>query len=1043
MTHAIPFVILALATLGVARAAYSLWRKGAFIPVLIWWRGTSRLMRCFVTVLVLTAVAYGADKILGGHIGEGMRTLGGAVTSLCTNVFTSAERQTGYAASAVRTNETHDLTMPENAQMAEGVAKRGAHDDGGWYFDAYTNRLARDGLDLGNPVWIHTDGTVTLRSPAPGVSLQELAQTSVYSNITVYAPLQGSYGFLPASKWPDFMPSLIWTARTDKGSRVVTWEGARLERDVSRPVSFQAEFQEDGEVTYRYDTFPTNGVATGVFRNGSALAFDSGTPQSLQEFLGFQNIPGYCTLQPADITSLTLSYIGDLGDGSGDTDDDGLTDWEEVKRYHTDPHDADTDGDGLVDGYEVQNGTDPLNPDSNGDGIPDGQIPSDWHDNPLWADSANANFTVRIDEASASDRVVVHVGGLAFFLEGTNSVSLHIPAGICYSVRYTSADGRAHSITATYSGADEDYGWFEDDPSGIHGGRCSRQATVDIALATICLFAIQSACVHDAPGCLFVVYMEPNIWQRVRNDADLDNFYLMEDGTLFLPVPYEPGEYADGTLTLTTGRFKNGGLIAHAGAHRCTCWYGHVCPICGTIHDDESHCDHDPSCGAGRSPPESCTCAPIQVPLNCDDDDDGGTEDRHQSTLSDDEDDLVSFSPIRAHGGECCCNVVAYSVRITSMSDNLRLWDDDMRLNAGGVSDGGSLRVEGLATNATGETSHISYAVLDKDGETITTITRKFAVTQAASFIFDPSSTMSDGTVVVVKRSTDPVRTNNASFFIETSGLATGAYRLVSDKTKFHLNNMTSLAASLLSGRSGNFEIYGDSPSSSMFDAELSLKIVEGATLCTTNITVLWVDISMRCGQDDDFSQDNGSVTKPSPAKLGTQRVFANGVEVSMGNNVEFVGTVQPSDFNFSISMNRDNTNEMLVAKMPNGSWNLLSYVPSRIREQEPECNDETDPGYQDWDPMPNGRVFDFDTPGLDPTAYATFPEGILLYEIQNFLQYAIWNQKRCSNDFPWFSRTSLVKNPSNSYFIFNFAVRENHPEDNSCGYGATQLVVY
>lgn len=33
-----------------------------------------------------------------------------------------------------------------------------------------------------------------------------------YSNITVYAPLQSSYGFLPANKWPDFMPSLIWTA---------------------------------------------------------------------------------------------------------------------------------------------------------------------------------------------------------------------------------------------------------------------------------------------------------------------------------------------------------------------------------------------------------------------------------------------------------------------------------------------------------------------------------------------------------------------------------------------------------------------------------------------------------------------------------------------------------------------------------------------------------------------------------------------------------------------------------------------------------------
>ena len=31
-----------------------------------------------------------------------------------------------------------------------------------------------------------------------------------------------------------------------------------------------------------------------------------------------------------------------------------------------------------------------------------------------------------------------------------------------------------------------------------------------------------------------------------------------------------------------------------------------------------------------------------------------------------------------------------------------------------------------------------------------------------------------------------------------------GAYRLVSDKTKFHLNNLTRLAASLPSGRSGN-----------------------------------------------------------------------------------------------------------------------------------------------------------------------------------------------------------------------------------------------
>ena len=863
---------------------------------------------------------------------------------------------------------------------------------------------------------------------------------ATYSNITVYAPLQSSYGFLPASKWPDFMPSLIWTATTDSGSRVVTWEGARLDRDVAQPVSFQAEFHENGEVTNRYDTFPTNGVATGVFRNGAALAFNPADPQSFHDFLGFQDMPEYATLQPFNISTLQLSYIGDLGDGSGDTDNDGLTDWEEVKRRHTDPREADTDGDGLMDGYEVQNGTDPLNPDTDNDGLPDGQIPSEWHDNPLWANSTNANFTIQIEGASASDRVVVNVDGFAFFLEGTNSASLNIPAGTCYSVRYTSADGQAHSITATYSGADEDYGWFEDDPTGIHGGRGSRQTTVDIALATISLIAIQDICVHDAPGCLFEVQMEPNIWQRVKNDADLDNLYLMDDGTLFLPVPYEPGEYADGTLTLTTGRFKNGGLIAHAGAHRCTGWYGEVCPICGTIHDDDSHCDHDPSCGAGHSPPDSCTCDPIQVPLNCDDDDDNGTEDRHQSALDDDEDDLVSFSPIRAHGGECCCDVVAYSVRITGVSCNLRVWDGDSRLNVGGVSDGGSLRVEGVATNATDETSHISYAVLDKNGETITTITRKFVVTQAVSFVFDSGSVTADGAVVVVKRSTDPVRINNSSFSVETAGIAAGAYRLVSDKTKFHLNNMTSLAASLPSGSSDNFEIYGDTPSSSMFDAELSLKTVEGTTLCTTNITVLWVDISMRFGQDDPFSADNNCAAFTTNRHLGRQSVSITGYEPSVGNVVEIIGSVHPSDFVSEIGFKRDNTAELTQVFTSGGTTVYRNFDPLIERGEEPLCNDPCRPICGDYTVSQLGHVFDVDTPGV-PTYFLTaFPSGTYFFLRQNFVQYAVFSNKRCSNDFYWFSRTSLSRILFNDHYSFEFLNRVDHPYDNAVGEGSTDI---
>ena len=49
----LPFLILALATLGVARAAYSLWRKGEFIPVLI--RTLVRRV-CLISGIIIVAL---------------------------------------------------------------------------------------------------------------------------------------------------------------------------------------------------------------------------------------------------------------------------------------------------------------------------------------------------------------------------------------------------------------------------------------------------------------------------------------------------------------------------------------------------------------------------------------------------------------------------------------------------------------------------------------------------------------------------------------------------------------------------------------------------------------------------------------------------------------------------------------------------------------------------------------------------------------------------------------------------------------------------
>lgn len=341
-------ICLFLAAATVAPLVRALWRQGTFDGIVSWWRNAACSVKIASALFLVGAVAYGSDKDFGGVTNRLVQSVGQFAGGAMSSVFSAVERATGYAVS-VKFGENHTIVKPGNAVIADYIAKRGAHDDGFWLYDSFTNTLVRSGLVRENPVWIHTDGTVTVGSPAFGVSIAELAEILAVSNVTIYAPMQGSFGFLPEARWERFAVSRIWTAMTERGTRLVTWEGAMPLRLTDSPVTFQAEFFDGGDVIYRYGGIPTNEVSVGVFRNGAAQTLGLAT----------------------NATSVLLKYIGDLGDGNGDTDGDGLSDYEEV-RVGTDPREADTDGDGIEDADELRLFFSPADFDTDGDGLADG-----------------------------------------------------------------------------------------------------------------------------------------------------------------------------------------------------------------------------------------------------------------------------------------------------------------------------------------------------------------------------------------------------------------------------------------------------------------------------------------------------------------------------------------------------------------------------------------------------------------------------------------------------------------------------------------------
>ncbi len=130
--------------------------------------------------------------------------------------------------------------------------------------------------------------------------------------------------------------------------------------------------------------------------NAVDLRDNSSPDMLLTARAGFQWYPGSSDEEDDDDDGLSNGQERRLGTNprNPDSDGDGLTDGDEVKRYRTNPLRVDSDGDGLSDGEEINKyKTDPARFDSDGDGLSDGDELLKYNTDPTRVDTDGDGLT--------------------------------------------------------------------------------------------------------------------------------------------------------------------------------------------------------------------------------------------------------------------------------------------------------------------------------------------------------------------------------------------------------------------------------------------------------------------------------------------------------------------------------------------------------------------------------------------------------------------------------------------------------------------------
>ena len=290
-----------------------------------------------------------------------------------------------------------------------------------------------------------------------------------------------------------------------------------------------------------------------------------------------------------------------LGDLSGDTDSDGLTDADELFLYGTDPRRADTDGDGLPDASEILTGANPFDADEDGDGVPDGIPAETWTANPLWATNAPpgaAFIAITLNDAiPAHASASLLVGDLCIPLRSPGSWTFGLVPGDSYPYRLT-VHGDTPANLSIGPGNDParpllrnmdaaSLALWLDGMGGTFDG-CSFGGSGNMAVPTLNVLwqdpgdgshegTAGGVCLHGGTETSFSPVLHP---ESIRERWQLSGLEE-RSGSLVLSISSE-GMVFSGAADLFTDRIRFGDVRALVSAHRCDAAATHPrCSVCG------------------------------------------------------------------------------------------------------------------------------------------------------------------------------------------------------------------------------------------------------------------------------------------------------------------------------------------------------------------------------------------------------------------------------------------------------------------------------